>query len=124
MAFAALFPVNLLLIVSTQGQLFTGNSATVAAAKFENFVSWRDLWNSLTISLAGNVVGCALFAAAAMVAKVTNPGAEALTISTAVAKCSIGFVPTVMRAIMCNWMVSLAVFLSGAANDMAGKMVG
>uniref|UniRef100_A0A7R9VSH7 Formate/nitrite transporter n=1 Tax=Pseudictyota dubia TaxID=2749911 RepID=A0A7R9VSH7_9STRA len=25
---------------------------------------------------------------------------------------------------MCNWMVSMAVFLSGAANDLAGKMVG
>ena len=66
MAFAALFPVNLLLIVSTQGQLFTGNSAMVAAAKFEGFVSWKDLIRSWTISLGGNIVGCALFAAAAM----------------------------------------------------------
>ena len=30
MAFAALFPVNLLLIVTTGGQLFTGNSSAVA----------------------------------------------------------------------------------------------
>ena len=35
MAFAALFPVNLLLIVTTGAQLFTGNSAAVAAAKWE-----------------------------------------------------------------------------------------
>jgi formate transporter len=33
MMFAALFPVNLLLIVATGGQLFTGNSATCAAAR-------------------------------------------------------------------------------------------
>ena len=124
MAFAALFPVNLLLIVSTSGQLFTGNSATVAAAKFEGFVSWKDLWTSWGLSLAGNIVGCVLFAKCAMMAKVMNPGATALALSTATAKCSVGLVPTIMRAIMCNWMVSMAVFLSGAANDLTGKMVG
>jgi hypothetical protein len=43
MAFAALFPINLLLIVSTSGQLFTGNSATVAAARYEGFVSTKDM---------------------------------------------------------------------------------
>jgi formate/nitrite transporter FocA (FNT family) len=124
MAFAALFPVNLLLIVSTQGQLFTGNSATVAAAKYEGFVTWKDLISNWTISLGGNIVGCTLFAAATMVAQVLNPGATALCLKTAVGKCGAGFVPTLVRAIMCNWMVSMAVFLSGAANDLTGKMVG
>ena len=31
---------------------------------------------------------------------------------------------TVVKAIMCNWLVCMAVFLAGAANDLAGKMVG
>jgi formate/nitrite transporter len=124
MAFAALFPVNLLLIVSTQGQLFTGNSATVAAAKFEGFVSWKDMWTNFAISLGGNIVGCTLFAAATMLSEIMNPGSSALAIKTAVGKCTIGFVPILIRAIMCNWMVSMAVFLSGAANDMTGKLVG
>ena len=29
-----------------------------------------------------------------------------------------------MKAILCNWLVCLAVWLAGAANDMTGKMVG
>lgn len=124
MAFAALFPVNLLLIVSTSAQLFTGNSATVAAAKFEGFVSWKDLWTNWTVSLTGNIIGCGLFAAAAVYAGILNPGASALTISTAIGKTSGAFGPTLVKAIMCNWMVSMAVFLSGAANDLTGKLVG
>jgi formate/nitrite transporter len=124
MAFAALFPVNLLLIVSTQGQLFTGNSATVAAAKFEGFVTTKDLLYNWGISLAGNIVGCGLFAGATILGQIMNPGARALCISTAVAKTSAPLVPTLIKAIMCNWMVSMAVFLSGAANDMCGKLVG
>jgi len=36
--FAALFPMNLLLILNTGGQLFTGNAAAVPAAYFEGLV--------------------------------------------------------------------------------------
>ena len=49
MAFAALFPVNLLLIVTTGGQLFTGNSAAVAAAKYEGLVEYRQLLKSWVV---------------------------------------------------------------------------
>jgi formate/nitrite transporter FocA (FNT family) len=60
-----------------------------------------------------------------MVAQVMNPGATDLAIKTAIAKCySVGLAATIMRAIMCNWMVCLAVFLSTAANDLTGKMLG
>jgi formate/nitrite transporter len=124
MAFAALFPVNLLLIVSSGGQLFTGNSATVAAARYEGFVSNKDLWQSWGISLLGNIVGCGLFAAASMAAKVVNPGIASMATSMAVAKCSAGLIPIFIRSVLCNWMVSMAVFMSGAANDLTGKLVG
>ena len=40
--FAALFPVNLLLILTSGGQLFTGNSAAVPAAIFEGKVCLRE----------------------------------------------------------------------------------
>jgi len=123
MTFAALFPVNLLLIMSTSGQLFTGNSATVAAARFEGFVSWHDLWRNWAVSLAGNIVGCSIFAVLAILSQIMNPGSAALAISSAVGKCSADFLPTVMKAVMCNWMVSMAVFMAGAANGLSGKMV-
>ncbi len=29
-----------------------------------------------------------------------------------------------VKAILCNWMVSLAVFMAGASNDLSGKLVG
>lgn len=29
-----------------------------------------------------------------------------------------------VKAILCNWMVSLAVFMAGASNDLMGKLVG
>lgn len=124
MAFAALFPVNLLLIVTTGGQLFTGNSATVAAAKFENMIEWAELWKSFGFSLFGNIIGCSLFALAANYCGLLVGGTATLATNTALAKCGAGFGQTVIKAILCNWMVSMAVFLAGASNDLAGKLVG
>jgi formate/nitrite transporter len=122
--FAALFPVNLLLIVMTGGQLFTGNSATCTAAKFENMIDSREMWRNLFLSLTGNIIGCGLFALTTNYVGLLTGGTAALAKSTAIAKCSGAFMPTLVKGILCNWMVSLAVFMAGASNDLAGKLVG
>jgi len=122
--FAALFPMNLLLILNSGGQLFTGNSAAVPAAYFEGLVSFSELVRSWAISYAGNVIGCGLFALASVYCHLLTPGAQELAIATVMKKCGSAFGPTVVKAIMCNWLVCMAVFLAGAASDMAGKYVG
>eukprot|EP00527_Entomoneis_sp_CCMP2396_P009820 CAMPEP_0198136574 /NCGR_PEP_ID=MMETSP1443-20131203/218_1 /TAXON_ID=186043 /ORGANISM="Entomoneis sp., Strain CCMP2396" /LENGTH=364 /DNA_ID=CAMNT_0043797821 /DNA_START=33 /DNA_END=1127 /DNA_ORIENTATION=- len=124
MAFAALFPVNLLLIATTGGQLFTGNSATAAAARYEGLVDNREVLRNWAISLLGNVVGCSLMAAAAWYSGCLVGGAADLTMKTAVGKVGATFGKNFVKAILCNWMVSIAVFLSGASNDLVGKLVG
>ena len=125
MAFAALFPCNLLFITTTGGQLFTGNSATVAAARFENKVTNREVVRSWGVSLLGNVIGCGAMALAASYAGLLSGGAANLAASMATAKV---FGSTAMqilvKATLCNWMVSLALYLSGAASDLPGKLVG
>jgi formate/nitrite transporter len=116
--------VNLLLILTTGGQLFTGNSATVSAAKYEGLVTWRELWRSWGVSISGNIVGCTLFAIAAWYVGLLTGGTADLLTSTALNKCRSTFGQTLLKAILCNWMVSLAVFLAGACNDLTGKLVG
>lgn len=123
MAFAALFPVNLLLIVTTGGQLFTGNSAAVAAARWEGLVTWRELARSWLVSIAGNVAGCVVFALASWYVGLLTGGTGSLLSGTAWSKCRMAWGPTVVKAILCNWMVSLAVCLAGAANSLSGKLV-
>lgn len=122
--FAALFPVNLLLIIMTGGQLFTGNSATCTAAKWEGMLGYGGLAKNLSISLLGNIVGCAAFALTANYVGLLSGGTANLIKSTAIAKCGGAFMPTLVKGILCNWMVSLAVFMAGASNDLCGKLVG
>jgi hypothetical protein len=88
MTFAALFPVNLLLIIMTGGQLFTGNSSTVAAAKLEDMIYWRELYKSFAVSLIGNIIGCGIFALTANYIGLLKGGTGALACSTAVSKCA------------------------------------
>lgn len=94
MTFAALFPVNLLLIIMTGGQLFTGNSATCSAAKIEGMIEWRELLKNLVVSLAGNIIGCGLFALTANYVGLLSGGTAALAKSTGIAKCSGAFMPS------------------------------
>lgn len=124
MMFAALFPVNLLLIATTGGQLFTGNSATVTAARYEGLVDNYEMVRNLAVALIGNVVGCGLMALAADYMGLLTGGTAALCSNTALSKCTASFGKTFVKAILCNWMVSIAVFLSGASNDLVGKLVG
>jgi formate transporter len=124
MTFAALFPVNLLLIIMTGGQLFTGNSGTCTAARYEGMVGTAAIAKNLAVSLTGNVVGCFLFALTANYVGLLTGGTAALCKSTAIAKCGGAFMPTLVKGILCNWMVSLAVFMAGASNDLVGKLVG
>jgi len=122
--FAALFPVNLLLILMSGGQLFTGNSAAVPAALYEGLVGVEDLVKSWVVSYIGNIIGCGAFAYAAKYTGLLAGGPKDMAVATALKKCSGAFGPTVVKAIMCNWLVCMAVWLAGAANDLAGKMVG
>lgn len=124
MMFAALFPVNLLLIATTGGQLFTGNSATCVAARYEGLIDSYEMVRNLATSLVGNVIGCALMAFAANYMGLLTGGTAELCTKTALGKCTASFGKTFVKAILCNWMVSIAVFLSGASNDLAGKLVG
>ena len=125
MAFAALFPCNLLFITTTGGQLFTGNSATVAAARYENKVTNSEVIRSWGVSLMGNVIGCGAMALAASYAGLLSGGAANLAASMATAKVFGGTAMQILvKATLCNWMVSLALYLSGAASDLPGKLVG
>jgi formate/nitrite transporter len=122
--FAALFPVNLLLVLQTGAQLFTGNTASLSAAFVEGKVSFFDVMRSWTLSFIGNVIGCGLLAWAAWYTGILSGGAADMAAATVMKKCSMDFGPTFVKAVLCNWLVCLAVFLATQAQDMAGKMVG
>jgi formate/nitrite transporter len=131
--FAALFPVNLLLILLTGGSLFTGNTAAMPAAVFEGKCTWLDAGRCLAVSWIGNFMAAAMFAGLTEYAELCPVDLDGygtygkcgnLAIKVVEGKVSKTWGQTFIKGIMCNWMVCMAVFLSCQAQDMTGKMVG
>lgn len=122
-AFAALFPVNLLLALQCGGQLFTGNTANMVAAVWEKKATVKQLVRSWCLSYMGNVIGCGGFAVACKYAGVLSGGPGAMAAATLASKTSMALGPIIVRAILCNWLVCLAVYLSMQSKDMMGKYI-
>lgn len=125
MVFGALFPMNLLLILNTGCQLFTGNAMSVPAAVYEDRATVKQVARSWALSTLGNAIGCGLVALGAAYTGLIVGGTKEFAVQTLNTKCNLpGVGPTVVRAIFCNWLVCLAILFGNCASDMAGRMVG
>jgi len=122
--FAALFPVNLLLVLQSGCQLYTGNTATVSAAFLEGKVKAKAMLRSFFLSWVGNVIGCGALAVAAWYTGLLAGGTGAMAVGTVSKKVAGTLGQKFVKAILCNWLVCMAVYLCTQAKDMTGKMVG
>eukprot|EP00930_Biecheleria_cincta_P018425 TRINITY_DN1435_c0_g2_i1.p1 TRINITY_DN1435_c0_g2~~TRINITY_DN1435_c0_g2_i1.p1 ORF type:complete len:347 (-),score=44.73 TRINITY_DN1435_c0_g2_i1:62-1102(-) len=122
--FASLFPINLLLVLQSGGQLFTGNTAAMSMALYEDKVTLRQVLKNWFVSYAGNVIGCCLLAFVARYVGLLSAGTTEMAVRIAMKKCSATFGVTLVKGVMCNWLVCMAVWLATSAQDLTSKMVG
>ena len=79
------------------------------------------LIKSWSVSYTGNFVG-SLALAALVAAGGTLVGGGA-SVGAAVAKTSLPFKTALVRGILCNWLVCMAVWMASMAKDLPGKIV-
>ncbi|CAL8463113.1 g2647 [Coccomyxa elongata] len=114
-------PFGLLLVLMCGAELFTGNTALVTASVFEGKASLKQLAKNWFFSYLGNFAGSLL-----MVTLVVSTGLLATAsapLNVAVAKTSFTFAQAFSRGILCNWLVSAAVYVANAASSAPGKAV-
>lgn len=125
MLFGAMFPVGLIMIVIGGGQLFTSDCAVLPYGWLRGEVTLsRGLRSWLVIYLSN-------FAGALLVAYFFAAEAGLLSVSPwktfvgdlAIAKTSASFSKIFIKAVGANWLVCLAVWMSYAAKDIAGKIL-
>ena len=138
--FGSVFPVGLMLVVIAGSELFTGNNMYMPFGILQGEASWYGLIRNWVGSWVFNLIG-ALFVAyvLAVVSGVLTAdpwAATAITIAktkalggaTFVAAgktvTSLTWVQVFVRAIGCNWLVCLAVYLAVASDDIIGKILG
>ncbi len=124
LVFGALFPIALLNIVATGSQLFTGNTASVAAAYYEGSVDLPALIRNWVVTYAGNFFGSLVFVEMIKYSGLLSGTTAAMASKVAATKCAGAFGPTLMKGVLANWLVCLAAFMATVESDLAGKIVG
>lgn len=115
------FSLGLVLVLVGGAELFTGNALIVMAwvdGKVGSAALLRNWGLVYLANLAGALMICALAWAAGL--HLAAPGAVAAKL--AMAKCALPWMELLARGILCNALVCLAVWLSFAAHDVAGKI--
>ncbi len=122
----SVFALGLILVVIAGSELLTGNMALVPLAAFRRRATLGELTHNFVFVLVGNLLG-ALFVAyflAVQTGVVTAELPLQRLESIAMAK---GVEETewqiFLRALGCNWLVCLAVWMAFAAEDVAGKVL-
>ncbi len=123
----AVFSLGLILVVIAGSELLTGNMALLPLAAFRERVPVRRLFSNFGIVLVGNLLG-SLFVAYFLADQTGVVTAELPKERLAEIATLKGIEETewqiFLRALGCNWLVCLAVWLALAADDVSGKVLG
>lgn len=121
----ALFAAGLVMVVVAGGELFTGNSLMLMAMAEGRISPWQ-LLRSWIVVYAGNFAGALLTAGLVCLSGQWGMSGGLLgasVIKTAAGKTALSFQNAFFLGILCNWLVCLAVWMSFAARDIAGKVL-
>ena len=132
---AALFPWGFVSIVMFGMELVTGNFAIFAASLLAGRVTWNRTLKNWSWVYIGNFLGC-LFAALLISYSLTNAGtiepnevgekimAIAMSKSVAVKEMGLnGFLLFIVRGIICNFLVCMAVMFGMVSKSVPGKVL-
>ena len=121
LAGAAVFPVGLMLVVIAGGELFTGNNLmTLAVAK--NKTTKLKLLKNWSLVYIANFIGALLLAILLYYSGILDGDSATKAVSIAQAKASIPIQQLFIRGILCNVVVTLAVWMATGAQDIISKI--
>ncbi|WP_458760986.1 formate/nitrite transporter family protein [Afipia sp. TerB] len=131
---ALIFPVGLVIIVLLGLELVTGSFGLLPLARLERRASWASIVGNWGWVFAGNLIGSMAYGVLLAIAltsmgKVEPAGVLAKIVSLAEAKTigyaalgTAGMVTVFVKAILCNWLVCLAVVMAMTTTSTIGKI--
>ena len=123
---ACIFPGGLTMVLLAGSELFTGN-CLLTIPLLEKEIKISGMLKNWVVVYLGNFIGGLLVAAGVVFShqiSLFDNGMAVSVLSTAAGKCTLSFGDAFIRGIFCNFLVCLAVWISFAAKDVAGKIIG
>ncbi len=119
----ATFGIALTLVVIAGAELFTGHTMFMVLRAFSGKGTMADIGATWSMTWIGNLAGAlllvALFVAGGAGGLVTGP--ETLVMKVAAIKMNAPAMSLVARAILCNWLVCLAIWMSARVDSDIAK---
>jgi formate/nitrite transporter len=134
--FGAVFSTGLMLVVIGGAELFTGNNMFMMIGAMNGSCSWGDLLKNWVVVWIANFVGSLLLVYivaggfygvgpdGAMATGLFKGAVGAKALAVAKGKLELTWSAAFFRAILCNWLVCMAVWLALASKDVVGKVFG
>lgn len=120
----ASFGVALTLVIFAGSELFTGNNMIMTIGSLSNKVSWGKTWAVWGVSYLGNLAGALLLAYGMSLSGLIDQGpVQDLLLTVTAAKMSAPFMQLLIRGILCNVLVCLAVWMSAAVKNETAKLI-
>ncbi|MCK4436792.1 formate/nitrite transporter family protein [bacterium] len=118
------FSVGLMLVVIAGAELFTGNNLMISSAMAKE-ITFGIMAKRWTLVYIANFIGSVLLALLFYFSGLWKTGGGALgtaAVNIAYSKVTLSFSEALFRAIGCNWLVCLAVWMALAARQTVGKI--
>jgi len=122
----ASFGIALTLVVFAGSELFTGHTMYMTIGRLTSRISNRDVLNAWAITWSGNLLGSLLLSIIFVVGgggSVVQAGGENLIHAVAEKKMSAPAVELFARAMLCNWLVCLAIWASARTSSDTAKCI-
>ncbi len=117
------FGISLSLVVMAGAELFTGNNLVMTAGLCLKTVDLGQTVRLWLICYAGNWLGSVLIAAVFTGTGLGEGPVGEFIAATAAAKMSVPFFPLLLRGVMCNALVCLAVWCNFRLKSESGKLI-
>ncbi len=120
----ASFGVALTLVIFAGSELFTGNNLVMTLGALERAVSWGATLRVWLLSYAGNLAGSLALAAATVASGLAGAAPmRDFVLKVSAAKMAAPAGELFFRGLLCNVLVTLAVWMAARAKDELAKLV-
>ncbi|WP_129600228.1 formate/nitrite transporter family protein [Anaerophilus nitritogenes] len=119
--FAMIFPVGLMLVVTCGAELFTGNHL-MCLGVFSGKYSMKKVLRNWIVVYFGNFIGSIFFAQMIIYSGLANGPIKEMMLSLSISKVNIPITELIVRGILCNILVALALWMGSGAKDLISKL--
>jgi nitrite transporter NirC len=117
------FGIALSLVVFAGAELFTGNNMVGVIGKLSGTITWGQLLRLFLVCYLGNLCGSLLLAGLMIQGGSFSEASRYFILQVSSMKMNLGASELIIRGILCNWLVCLALWISGRTQSDTAKLI-